>query len=242
MRAKVKELFNALSSKEDKEYKSNLDNREVKKRKTKFFNGHKYPAGARIHIDFHQRKYIKKISDETYFIICPNNDMFFPVMWEELEIKFSNKDTRYCKQCDKDIYKVDNVYLYKQCKEEFLCMALSTNALEKLKKSMDKKEYDKLSNIIHISKLFFAYENSIYDRQENYYQEFYENNLTRELALQVIILDILNTVDIKLTTNFYMQSGIDLESILLQISVEMDYEAFKEKVKVKIEKLMQVDS
>ena len=125
MNYKVKELFNTLYSDEEKEHKSNLNSKQVKEKKGFMFNGQKYGYRTRIDRDSHAEEYLKSFSDETYFIICPDNELFFPMKWDELEINYSDINVRYCEQCDKDIYKVDNDYLYKQCKEEYLCMAIS---------------------------------------------------------------------------------------------------------------------
>jgi len=241
MNHKVKELFNTLYSDEKKEQRTNPNCKVAKKRKPFFFRGHKFSAGTRIDFDFRKAEYIKEFSDKTYFVICPNNDIFFPVIWGELEINYSDKDIRYCKQCDKDIYKVDNIHFYKQCVNEYLCMAISTDTVNKIKDNIDKDEYEKLSNILLVSKLFFVYENLKYHKQDNFYEEFKENNFTRELAFKAIILDILNSSNIKQTIEYYNENGVDLEKILFQIVPSIDDNKFKIQVEEKITKLINKD-
>jgi len=235
MNHKVKELFNTLYLDEEKEHKTNPNSKVAKRKKPFIFKGHKFSAGTRIHVDFQADEYIKEFSDETYFVICPNNDLFFPVIWDELEINFTNKNIRFCKQCDKDIYKVDNIYLYNQCIDEYLCMAISTNTLNKLKNNILKDKYEELSDKLLVSKLFFAYENEKYNEQDEFYEKFKENNFTRELAFKTIILDILNTNNMKQTIEYYNQNGVDLEKIIFQVLPSINDEQFKVQVEEKIE-------
>ncbi|RLA84607.1 MAG: hypothetical protein DRG78_00885 [Epsilonproteobacteria bacterium] len=241
MNCKVKELFNILYSDENKEQKTNPNSKLVKKRKPFTFDGKKYSVGTRIHIDLHAEEYMKYFSDETYFIICPDNDIFFPTEWDELEINYSNINVRYCRQCNKDIYKVDNEYLYKQCKEEYLCMAISTDALNKLKNNIENNEYERLTNIILVSKLFFIYENLKFHEQKEFYEIFKENNFTRELAFKTIILDIINSNNIEQTIEYYTENGVDLDRILFQIVPTIEDTKLKERVEEKIMKIIKKD-
>lgn len=226
MNHKVKELFNTLYSNEDKEHKTNPKNKENKMRgfvrKGEQFN-------------------FNNFTDETYFIICNQDDINYPTTWDNLEIDFNSQDIRYCKECDKTIHKVSNGYMYQKCKNENLCMAISTETLKNIKNNINITEYEEISNIILISKLFLEYED-IHMQHYDFYEEFKENNFTRELAFKAIILDILNTNNIKQTIEYYNENGVDLEKILFQVVPSISDDKFKIQVEEKITKLITKDS
>jgi len=234
MNHKVKELFNSLYLDEEKEYKTNPNSKIAKRNKGFFYDGNRYPYGTRI--GCHRYDTIK-FDDDTYFFIFKNEDISYPIIWDSLEIDFSSQDKRYYKQYDKHIYKVSNEYMYQKCIDEDLDMAISIHTLEKIKKDIKNSEYINISNIILISKLFFEYEN-IHMGDYDFYKEFKVNNFTRELGFKTIILDVLNTNDIKQTIEYYNQNGVDLEKIIFQILPSFNDDKFKIQVEEKIKKLI----
>lgn len=230
----VKELFNSLYSHEEKALKTNPKSRI----KPKMINGYKYPSGARIHFDFDN---VIKFSDETDFIIFKNDDIFYPITWDNLTIDYISKDIRHCEECDKTVYKVSNKYIYDKCTQENLCMAISNDTLERIKVSLDNSEYEKISNTILISKLFLQYENT-YVKNHNSFEDFKKDNCTRELAFKSIILDILDSNNIQETIEDYNEHGVNLEIILIKIVPTINDDIFKAEVEEKIVKLTSQDN
>ncbi len=65
-----------------------------------------------------------------------------------------------------------------------------------------------------------------------------DNNASQEFILRAIILDILNSYNMKQTIEWYSKNGVDLEMILHQVLSNIDDEKFKIQVEEKIEKLI----
>ena len=82
MNHKVKELFNAFYSDEEKSKKSNPSRHSMRSRRT---------AGMRPAQYFD----IAPITDFTHFINCEISPTICPMQWEDLEIDFSSQDKRH---------------------------------------------------------------------------------------------------------------------------------------------------
>ena len=128
---KEDELFEYLEKIEEvKEQKTNKDSKVYKSKKKKVFLGQKYPPRARIYFRWDEYHFLQFFSNETYYIFCPEQDSILPTSWDKLPINFENKNMRYCEECDKNVYKVENHYFYQKCVEKNQCMALSINTLK----------------------------------------------------------------------------------------------------------------
>lgn len=222
MNYKVKELFNSLYLDEEKSKKSNPDRHSLRH--------------SRKRIGMRPTQYfeIAPITDFTHFINCEISPTICPMQWEDLEVDFSSQDKRHCEYCDKFVYKVDNEFMVKKMQDENKCMAISNTLLEKMNGKMGKEQYENLHDRLSLSMLFLLYK----DNHQEEFKEFIDNDLNQEQILKAIIFDILNSYNIKQTIEWYSENGVDLETILHNVLINIDDEKFKLIVEEKIEKLI----
>ena len=221
MNYKVKELFNSLYSKEEKEQKSNPKRKSAR-------------PGRRLGYMSYKHFEISPINDFTHFINCEVSPAICPMQWEDLEIDFSSQDKRHCQYCDKYVYKVDNEFMIHKMQDENKCMAVSNDLLEKINSKISQDQYLNLQNRLSLSRLFLVYKDNFQDK----FQEFINNDFTQELILKAIILDILNSNNIRETIEWYAENSIDLEIILHQVLKNINDEEFKISVELKLDKLI----
>ncbi len=173
---------------------------------------------------------IASINDFTHFIDCEVSPTICPMQWEDLEIDFSSQDKRHCEYCDKFVYKVDNEFMIQKMQDENKCIAITNHLLERI----NDDKYTNLQDRLLISKLFLVYKS--YRKEE--FQEFIDNDASQEFILKAIILDILNSYDMKQTIEYYNKNGVDLEKILFEILPSINDGKLKIQVEEKIEKLI----
>ena len=134
---KKEDLLEYLEENENlNEQRTNKDSRLYKNRKPVIINGNKYPRKARVDPNYINNQFLSFLSDDTCYIFCANCEKILPISWDDLLINFDNKDFRYCKQCDKNIYRVKNYYFYQKYIKENQCIAMSINTLKFLKKDI----------------------------------------------------------------------------------------------------------
>ncbi len=227
MNHKVKELFNTLYANEEK-VQSLEEMEEARINRANKPRGRTAGCMPNVYFD------VASINDFTHFIDCEVSPTICPMQWEDLEINFSSIDKRYCKYCDKFVYKVDNEFMIQKMQDENKCMAISNSLLEKMNGIIDEDKYINLQDRLSISMLFLVYK----DTHQEEFKEFIDNDLTQELILKAIILDILNSYNMKQTIEWYAKNGVDLEIILHQVLSNINDNEFKIQVEEKIEKLI----
>jgi hypothetical protein len=221
MNQKVKEFFNSLYHEEEKLIREEY---EARKRRGR-------TAGYRPYLYFK----MAPISDYTHFINCEVDSAICPMQWEDLELSIDLLEKRYCKYCDKFVYKVDNEFMIEKMENENKCMAISNSLLEKMNGKMDIKEFEALQNRLAISMLFLVYK---YNNQREY-MKFIENNLDKEAILKSILLDILNSYDIKSMIEWYLKQNVQLDIILHQVMANINDEEFKNQIEERIISIIQ---
>ena len=204
MQSQVKEFFNKLQLKQQKELKP----RRRRSRRT---------IGVVPYIDYK----IPEISNFSHFMECEIAPNICPLLWESLEVDFENKDRRYCFICEKHVYKVDNQYMLERLKSEDKCMAVSNNLLENINGKIEQNTYENLQKRLAISKLF------LYEKKYNQ-DEFHKmkvENLSYEEQLKKILLNMMVHGDFE----EYVEFGIDFETIF-EIVFEYGDDEFKKSV------------
>jgi len=206
MLSKVKEFFNKMYKEED----SQRPQRNKKRRKLGMMPIKKFdiPDPA---------------EDIIHFINCETSPSICPMIWEELEIDFEDKNRRYCKYCDDYVYKVENKYLYDQLKEENKCMAISEEFLNKYSQNFNDDYFIRLEKRLKLSKLFLIYK--VYFPDE--YKKYEDEKATLDIIFKDLIIKILKNEE-KFSKDFFEGKGVDLEYIFKNIVTKLDYKFIKE--------------
>lgn len=204
MQSQVKEFFNKLQLKQQKELKP----RRKRSGRT---------IGVVPYIDYK----IPEISNFSHFMECEIAPNICPLLWKSLEVDFENKDRRYCSICEKYVYKVDNQHMLERLKSEDKCMAVSNDLLENINGKIEQNAYENLQKRLAISKLFL-YEKK-YNQDE--FHKMKEENLSYEEQLKKILLNMMVHGDFE----EYVEFGIDFETIF-EIVFEYGDDEFKKSV------------
>jgi hypothetical protein len=199
MLPQVKEFFNHL----DKEEKT------VKRKRRVGMLSYSYDAGL---IE------IPSIDDFSGFINCEVFPMQCPMIWDELE--FVDDTKRFCKYCNKNIYKVDDIDAYEELSLQNKCMAISFEVFEKINNNFTEEIERNLELRLKISRFFMVYRylNQDYIR---YYSEgiasYSENSDSKIKLLKKLILDMVFSSNFSEQIQKYESHGVDLNYIFLDI-------------------------
>ena len=158
---------------------------------------------------------IPELTQFDHFIECEVSPLTCPMRWEDLNIDFSDQNKRFCNYCEKYVYKANNVNVVQKYKEQNLCMAITSDVLEKMNGKIEEEYYNKLFYRLEISKLFLN--EKIYNAEE--FQEWKDSKMSYKTILAKIIVNMLldkNKID------FNIEDGINMKFILLAASYIKD--------------------
>ena len=189
MTSQVKEFFNSLEIEKKREEKA--------RKRRRYYKGMK-PT---------QNYNAADITDFTHFMECDISPDICPMIWEELEIDFNNKDRRYCNICDKHVYKANNKFMINKLLHEKQCFSIPISLLEEINGTIDEERYKNLEDRLIISKLFLFY--------KKYYEWEWDvlesKGLNYESQLKYMLRDIISD-DYKIKD--LLNKNVDLEYII----------------------------
>lgn len=99
-----------------------------------------------------------KLSDTTPIIYCEDcSSKGCAREWDKLELNYDSANIRYCPQCDKNIHRVDNYFMYEQAIQENQKFAISSYCFEQIRESIDEVSCETLEDNLIISKFILAW-------------------------------------------------------------------------------------
>lgn len=166
---------------------------------------------------------IGDITDFPHFIECEVAPNICPMLWEILEIDFSDKNKRYCNICEKYVYKANSLSVLEKLKSEDKCIAISNYILEKINGKTDDRNNENLESRLAISKLFMI--------DKKYYSNIPQfapdTNYSYEEQLKKFLLYVVT--DQKLMDD-YLSKDVDLKYIFRIVCEFSNDEDFKNKI------------
>lgn len=148
--------------------------------------------------------------DFDNFIECEVSPDICPIIWDNLFSIENFEDRRYCKYCDKTVYKVDNMNLFKQLQDNNKCMVISKEIFENINGKIDKVKYTLLKNRLKLSKLFLVIKHHNYESCINKDRTFKEK--LKDIVMKVFTEDKPSN-EIK----WLEEKGVDMNFILQEI-------------------------
>lgn len=224
MKASVKEFFNKKQRAEQIEEKLLKDRRW---RGKSLWKKRYKDAGRKVGIrPFVSIDDIPKVTNLTHFLDCEISPSICPMQYEELEIDFQDNSKRYCKYCEKYVYKVDNEFMLNKYTSEDKCIAITTELFEKINGKQSKDKYDNLENRLKLSRFYIELKRE----KPNFWEELIDQNLSSEDLLKKSIQEILDNRDfntIEETIDSYIQKGIDMKFIFEKILINISDDEFQ---------------
>lgn len=155
------------------------------------------------------------------FIECEVSPDICPLVWDRLSIIENLDDRRYCKYCDKTVYKVDSIELFDRLQEQNKCMVISKRVFENINGKIDKERYLLLQNRLKLSELFLIVEHYDYETITNQDKTFKEK-------LQDIVTKIFTQDEPSNELKWFEDKGVDMKFIFQEIILkEFDKEFIK---------------
>ncbi len=207
MQSRVKEFFNKLEA--EKIYKETIREKAL----ARYYSRNKWRKDYGVNIEFHLPK-VKKDTTQYHFMEDENNSNIALIVWEHLEIDFSNIERRYCEKCNDYVYRASNITILKKLHSEEKKVAISANLFELTREEMSDKEYQLFQNKMKITlflMIYFKYKST---------QSFNRTNLNRYIdtkTLKEILESIIQHRYAFEWLKFFSQHGIDMEFIIIKI-------------------------
>ena len=213
MRSSVKEFFNQQEQEKLKEKKKILSKNKIMCR----CHPYSYKTNGNI----------KNVKPLDHIIDCDKCLTKCPLRFEDLEIDFTNQNVRFCSYCNNYIYKVDNLTVLQQLKNENKIIAISPILIENLKGKIDNTGYENLfyRNAVIMLILKFKKDN------RDIFEELSKINLSENELLKRIIFNIFDCSYNENIVNDYKNKGIDLEFIFDKLILKTENKEFNNYLK-----------
>ena len=210
MQAKVKEFFNQL------ERKQLIIVRKMSERKRR--------RGQWLGMGMHYNSHTDKFQYFTHFIECEVSPAICPMQWEDLQFDFQDINRRFCTYCERYVYVAENIVNYKKLQEEGKCVAVNEFLFKKLQNRYDEKHLERLEQRLKLSKLFLV------EKHYNSYEYSYEEDISYENLLILIITRIFESYNPLQDINWYIEQGVDMRYIFEEIATKVGDEGFQKKL------------
>jgi len=115
-------------------------------------------------------------------ILCKEKNIVCTRRWSEMDICFKNADRRYCKVCDKWVFRISNIPLLKKYMNQADCIAIPTDS------PYFKEIQDKITSEIYLYKCIQKLR--VYMQREIGYIESEDISVCHSSALYAIISEI----------------------------------------------------
>jgi len=163
--------------------------------------------------------------DFDNFIECEVSPDICPLIWDSFSFIENFEDRRYCKYCDKTVYKVDNMNLFKELQDNNKCMVISKEIFENVNGKIDKEKYALLKNRLKLSELFLVVKHYSYESNIN-------KNRTYKEKLKDIVIEIFSEPEPLINIEWLENKGVDMRFIFKEILLKEFDDTFIKKYKI----------
>lgn len=174
------------------------------------------------------------IDTNLYHFIYDDSSFTF-VVWEDLEVDFSNINRRYCEKYNDYVYRASNVSVLNKLYSENKRVAISANLFELIREEISNKEYQLFQNRLKVTLFLMIY----FKSKSKYIHEHDCESLMGCIdtkTMKEILENIIGDRNALEWLGFFKQHGIDMEFIILEtldyINDDTFSHTFMEKLKI----------